>query len=104
MITVEIDGYYCKTCQQWHSLLSRHEKFDSYLLNRKEKFEEAKKKRPMLFGDAEFVDTLPARKLEENNAQEPCAVCGDLTFFRNAITKHFVCSEKCRYADNGEEE
>lgn len=104
MICVDIDGFYCRECQQWHPHLFWHEKFDARLLHRKEKFEEAKKKSPMLYGDAEFVDNLPVMKLEENNMQEPCEICGELTFFRNTVTKHFICSEKCRYADNGEKE
>ena len=37
MIKIEIDGIWCKKCQELHPTLFWHEKYNDYELNRKEK-------------------------------------------------------------------
>ena len=101
MVCIDIDGIWCNKCKKMHPTLMWHIPYNDYELNRKEKWELMKKHKPELFRKAEFVDSLYFKKLKENNIEEKCYICGNLTFFSNMITGHYVCSDKCKYIDNG---
>ena len=98
-INVEIDLLPCNKCNKWHPTLYWHDKYDDYLLDRYEKWLESKKKRPKLFKGAVYVDSLPAKGLEERELQGNCCVCGHKTYFVSVRTKRYVCSDECRYID-----
>lgn len=100
MINCEIDGIWCPKCKELHPTLYWHQKYNDYLLNRREVFEENKKKRPKLFGDAEYTDSLFMKELEESSEMGKCVCCEGETFFKNTKTGNFVCSDECKYKDN----
>ena len=97
MITCEIDGIWCPKCRELHPTLMWHEKYNDYELNRKERFEENKRKRPNLFKDAKYVDNLYIKELEEMKEQGNCIVCNDLTYFKDLKLGNYVCSDECKY-------
>lgn len=101
MVNVYIDGIWCNDCRRMHPTLKWHQKYNEYELNRKEKWEEEKAKRPSLFNDAEYEDTLSVKGLIENESEQPCIICGHDTYFSNIKTGNYVCSDKCKYADDG---
>lgn len=98
-IDIELDLFPCDKCDEWHPTLHWHDKYDNYLLNRRERFEETKAKRPILFSDAEYHEVLPTLQLIEDKNQNNCCICGCVTHFINRITLHPVCSDECKYAD-----
>ena len=100
VINIICDGFYCKACNDFHPTLKWHEKYDEYLLDRKEQWEMNKKKRPNLFKNAIYVDSLNVHELEEERIQEKCFICGNKTHFKNILTGHYVCSNECKYKDN----
>ncbi|NQI71489.1 hypothetical protein HO594_10125 [Streptococcus suis] len=100
VVDIEIDGFWCKKCEELHSHLYWHKKFDEYLLNRREVWEQQKKVRPNLFKDALYEDSLPRLGLTEQRHRGTCVSCGHLTYFTSLKTKRFICSNECKYADN----
>ena len=101
MLTVEIDGIWCSKCRTLHPALYWHEKYDTYEMNRYERWVRNKEKRPALFKDAKYIDVLPIKDLEECNAGK-CVICGTPTHFRRLSNKHYVCCNECKYADGYE--
>ena len=99
-VDIEIDGFWCKECEELHPTLFWHEKFDNYLRNRREVWEQQKKARPNLFKDALYEDRLPILGLTEQRHRGTCVSCGHLTYFTSLKTKQFICSNECNYADN----
>ena len=102
MIICEPDGIWCSKCKTLHPTLFWHEKYNDYELNRKENFEENKRKRPQLFKDASYIDYLPQKNLFENKEMGKCIICGELTYFQHTLTNNFVCSDECKYKDKEE--
>ena len=100
-IDVWIDGIWCRKCRDLHPTLYWHDKYDDYLLDRREQWEESKKKRPALYGDAEYVDDLPVHGLKQEDVRGPCAVCGCETYFKHLQMDKYVCSDECKYALEG---
>lgn len=98
MINIEIDGIWCKKCQELHPTLFWHEKYNDYELNRKEKWKEMMKKH-FPNENVEYKDTLPIKNLEECKEQGSCIICNTLTYFKHTITNHYVCSDECKYKD-----
>ena len=99
MITCEIDGIWCPKCRKMHPTLFWHDKYKDYELNRKENFEENKKKRPLLFKNSEFIDNLSSKNLEQMQMEDNCIICGTKTFFKDITTQHYVCCDECKYED-----
>ncbi len=98
-------GVYCSECREKHPAYHWHEKFDSYAA---ESIIRPRIERDVLRA---FPNTSK-QKLEmlykKNRERKPyvegvtrgkCFVCGEETFFKNRQTGHFICSEKCLYAD-----
>lgn len=100
-INVVIDGIYCKRCNDLHPTLYWHNKYDDYLLDRREKWEKDKKKRPKLYGNVEYNDPLPTYGLKQEETRGPCVICGYETFFKSLETDEYVCSNECKYALEG---
>ena len=98
MIDIEIDGIWCPECRKLHPTLFWHDKYDTYELNRYERWIMEKKKRPKLFENADYEDDLPVKDLEECDMGK-CVICGALTHFRRLSNKHYVCCDECKYAD-----
>ena len=98
MINIEIDGIWCPKCRDFHPVLYWHEKYDDYEMNRHKSWLETKKKHPLLFQDAEYVDTLPDLDLEECTVGL-CVICKTPTHFRRISNGHYVCSNECKFAD-----
>lgn len=48
-VDIEIDGFWCKKCEELHPTLYWHEKFDEYLRNRRKEWDYQKNIRPNLF-------------------------------------------------------
>ena len=94
-INIEIDGIWCPECRMLHRTLRWHDKYDDWLMNRREEWEKIKKKLPALVGDAVYVDKLPALGLEEMSEPMACNICGSLTHFRDSENHIPVCSDKC---------
>lgn len=101
MVNIEIDGYYCKKCEEWHPELFWHEKYNDYEMNREERYRKAIK-RFLKDGELEppFEDTLAIRGLEECSESGECIICKYNTFFKSLRTGNFVCSKKCKFKDN----
>ncbi|HEM5988478.1 TPA: hypothetical protein U2B37_000552 [Streptococcus suis] len=102
-VDIEIDGFWCKKCEELHPTLYWHEKFDEYLRNRREEWDYQKNIRPNLFKTAVYQDCLPNLGLTEQSFQEACVSCGELTYFTSLKTKQFICSNECNYADNSDD-
>ena len=98
MINVQIDGIWCKKCQQIHPTLFWHEKYDNYELNRKVKWLENMKKH-FPNEKLEYKDTLYIKDLEECNNIGSCIICGTKTHFKHTTTKNYICSDECKYKD-----
>ena len=96
MIFCDIDGIWCPKCRQMHPSLYWHKAYNDYLLDRKQKWEENKKKRPNLFGNAEYTDLLPRMGLIEEEDEGECCICKRQTFFKDINTKKYVCSNECK--------
>ena len=99
MINFESEGIYCSKCNDLHPTLMWHDKYDDYLMNRKERWEENKEKRPQLFGSAEYTDSLAIKGLEECTSAGSCMICSTDTHFISVKTGHYVCSDECLYKD-----
>lgn len=99
MINCVLDGIWCPKCKTLHPTLYWHNKYNNYLLNRKEQFEEIKKQRPQLLKDAKYIDTLPSKNLEEEKIEGNCIICNSKTFFKSTLTNHYICSDECKYKD-----
>ncbi len=80
-VDIEIDGFWCKKCEELHPTLYWHEKFDEYLRNRRKEWDYQKNIRPNLFKNAVYQDCLPNLGLTEQSFQEACVSCGELTYF-----------------------
>ncbi len=99
-ICVEIDGVWCNTCKQFHPTLMWHEKYNNYLLDRKEKWEKMIEKH-FSGCDVKYIDKLPILSLTESKETGKCIICGSDTNFKNIKTGNFVCCDMCKYKDLG---
>lgn len=90
-----IDGVFCQKCGTLHPKLHWHEKFNDYLLDKEQIWLEAKKKRPNLFKDAVYKESLSVLVLEEMQSAQACRICGHETNFCHRIKKIPVCSNDC---------
>ena len=99
-IYAEIDGVWCNSCKQFHPTLMWHEKYNNYLLDRKEKWEKMIKKH---FPDenVKYIDKIIALGLDEDKDIHKCIICESDTNFKNVKTGNFVCCDKCKYEDLG---
>lgn len=98
MINIEIDGIWCPNCRHFHPTLFWHEKYDSYKMDRYEHWLKNKEKRPLLFQNTEYEDTLPVLDLEECDIGL-CVICKTPTHFKRLSNGHYVCSDECKFAD-----
>lgn len=79
------------------------EKYDNYLLNRKENWEKRKKLHPEIYKNAEYEDTLPLRDLKQEDGQGHCVVCDTMTYFKSLSDDVYVCSDECKQRFEWEE-
>ena len=106
MVCIDIDGIWCKKCNKLHPTLMWHDKYNNYLLDRREQWQEAIDKHfKNIVKDAEYIDNLPYKNLEEKNIEGECVICKSKTFFTILNTNTYVCSDECKYGymdlDNG---
>ena len=111
MIDIEIDGIYCKKCNDLHPTLFWHDLYDDYIESEGDYICRMKNLAKIFDGGLteDEVIKLYYKKMADkelvfcSNAEE-CAVCKTKTHYMHTKTKCFVCSDKCRYTicDNDE--
>ena len=102
MVTVKIDGIWCKKCRKNHPTLYWHKKYDEYELNRKERWEKVALR---IHIDKEtYQDNLFVKGLVEVAEPGNCNICGCLTHFKTIETDNFVCGDECKYKELNKEE
>ena len=90
MIDIEIDGVWCPKCKTLHPTLYWHEKYDNWLVKRKEKHPEICQR----FGiNTNYLDGMSV--IESKGGK--CVVCGCDTDYADKKTRVSVCSDECRY-------
>ena len=101
-IDIEIGGYYCNTCRQWHPTLRWHSKFMSdydearYFATLHDAYQR--------FGGSitddeirqRYQDAVTGYGLIKSDTIVPCAVCADPTQYIDAASGAYVCSDACR--------
>ena len=107
MITVEIDGVYCKKCGQMHPTLLWHKKYNDYATDEvtRPKIRAAMKHFRPQITDEEVAHAIEENRkykfYEEKITSAPCAICGEQTYFISKLTGHRTCSDECLYQDAG---
>ena len=90
MVDIQIDGIWCPKCKTLHQTLYWHEKYNDWLMKRKEKHPEICKR----FGiNTNYLEGMPV--IESKNGK--CVVCGCNTDYVDKETGLSVCSDECRY-------
>lgn len=103
MITVEIDGVYCKRCNDMHPTLCWHEKYDELLdfKSHIETYKRASERFKISFTDAKleelYKDKLRRRGVKIEEKPGCCSVCSCETKFINIESNAYVCSDECKY-------
>lgn len=105
-ISIEIDGVYCPKCNDMHPTLMWHEKYNDYIS--KTKHVDSIIKSCKIFGVNISLDTayknyaehLNFLGIDETEIIKKCVMCSAETRFKNIKTNNYVCSNKCRYADD----
>lgn len=104
MIDMEIDGFYCKECNDIHPTLYWHELYGEYIKTKEEAIPYFKNVCAR-FGeiitddDALFLyyKTMRLRGLEYSENNGECVICGTRTHYMLIGTKKYICSNKCKY-------
>ena len=99
-ISIELDGFYCPDCNDFHPTLMWHERYDDYA-TRETRFadwQKNKEERPALFRDAVFQESVAHLGVAEHDNPAPCIVCECQTHFADANTGGRICSAECKSA------
>lgn len=90
MVDIQIDGVWCPKCKTLHQTLYWHEKYNDWLIRRKEKHPEICKR----FGiNTYYLDDMDV--IECNTSK--CVICGEETNYIDKQTGKPVCSDECKY-------
>ena len=90
MVNVEIDGVWCPKCKTFHPTLYWHEKYNDWLVNRKNKHPEICKRFKI---NTHYLDGMDVSECMSSK----CVVCGDITNYTDKQTGDPVCSDECKY-------
>lgn len=101
-VDIEIDGYFCCKCNQWHPTLIWHEKYMDLL--DEEDHANSLRDAFMCFGSSisdeeircRYEDWLRIHQLIRSERIGSCAVCSAPAWYMDAVTHAYVCSQACR--------
>lgn len=103
---IEDDGYYCRECDKWHPKLLWHMQFIEHFeksrwikryISAVERFNGSCTPEQ---AEEQFDNHLSMCSLSMHPEEHLCDFCSTPTYFSNVKTGHFICSVKCKYADN----
>ena len=103
MVYIEIDGFYCKECNELHPALFWHELYDEYIKTKQafilhikqinERFGNSITDKEALELYQNYITTLGIEFCPE---PQNCIICGKETHYRLTDTNKFVCSNECK--------
>lgn len=99
-INIELDGFYCPTCNDLHPTLLWHDPYDDYATReiRFADWQESRRERPALLHDAVFQESIAYLGVTEHDSSAPCTICGRQTRFTDANADNRICSAECKDA------
>ena len=104
MLNIEIDGFYCKECNDIHPTLYWHKIYDEYMKTKEEAIPYYKKVFARLGetvtdDDALFLyyKNMTICGLEYSEKNGKCVICGTRTHYMLIDTNKYICSDKCKY-------
>ena len=117
MVSIIMDGIWCRECGKFHPTLMWHEKFGykDTMEGKREQIRELVENRPGMFGllydgtADEFLKEQMVKQLmkstkdrnKEKAEEGNCVICGSKTAFISKVTGRHVCSDECLYRENG---
>lgn len=106
-VNVEIDGIFCKKCNEMHPSMYWHEAFENYLneeewvqtyMRTLQRFQQAPS---MERAKSEYAEMLEVHGICHLCEEGVCFVCGRETSFIDGNTIRYVCSEECKEKAEG---
>ncbi len=105
MLDLEMDGFYCKECNDLHPTLFWHKLYDDYKRTKEEAiifFKENAKTFGKTITDEDalgfYYKNMCLVGLEYSEEMGECVICKNKTHYKGIKTKQFICSDKCKYA------